>query len=174
MQETQSVTPHGEQFNPDECVQKAGDVVEETSTSTQEARGEQTASSAPDQDAEVPPVAGSDGWYQADSEAFATVHPEVDRQTLFADPDFLDYAEGKVGNVPLATIYDGYRRLVDRLSTAHSRTLAARERAPGSLRQVAAPAESEFYTLAEMQGMSSSFIEQHWDKVQKSLAHLSK
>ncbi len=115
---------------------------------------------------------GDEGeWYAQDSRRFAETYPDLDREALFADGAFLDYAEGKVGKQPLSQIYEGYMRWRTNLA-APTRAQAARAASYGSLQEHAAPAEAEFYTLEEMKAMSSAYIEQHWDKVQKSLSRL--
>lgn len=117
------------------------------------------------------PAAHSDEWYRKDSAAFDQEYPALDKDALFADEDFLAYAEGKVGEVPLADVYRGYLRLKKSL-TEKARAQAARNNASGSLRQAASDGDNEYYTLGEMQAMSAKYIEQHWDKVQKSLKRL--
>ena len=117
------------------------------------------------------PTTGSDEWYEQDSAAFAAAYPDLDVRSLVTDPDFLDYADGKIGRMPMAEVYEGYQRMTHRLHERY-RVQNARAGSPGSLRQSAEDAEREYYTLAEMQGMSSRFIEQHWDKVQRSLKRL--
>jgi hypothetical protein len=47
-------------------------------------------------------------WYADDSKDFATKHPDVNLQNLIKDENFQRYAGGKVGNVPLSQIYEGY------------------------------------------------------------------
>ena len=117
------------------------------------------------------PEAGTDEWYRADGEAFDKAYPDLDKEALFADEDFLSYAEGKVGQTPLADIYRGYMRLNKSLIGKERRD-AARANATGSLKGASAVGEGEYYSLAEMQSMSAKFIEEHWDKVQKSLKRL--
>lgn len=121
---------------------------------------------------DLAPQAGSDAWFAADSAAFDQAYPELDKETLFADESFLDYADGKVGRVPLATIYRGYCHLLSKVQ-ADKRVSAARDASPGSLRQPALDADGEYYTRKQMQAMSPAFIEAHWDKVQRSLKNLS-
>jgi len=133
------------------------------------ADGEEKAGETPED--EQTPEVGSDEWYHKDREAFDKAYPNLDKEALFADEDFLAYAEGKVGEVPLTDIYDGFVRLKKSLSEK-ARTQAARANAAGSLRQAAMDSEHEYFTLAEMQGMSAKYIEDHWDKVQKSLKRL--
>ena len=117
------------------------------------------------------PAAHSDEWYRKDSAAFDHEYPTLDKDALFSDEDFLAYAEGKVGEVPLADVYRGYLRLKKNL-TEKARAQAARNNASGSLRQAASDGDNEYYSLGEMQAMSAKYIEQHWDKVQKSLKRL--
>ena len=130
--------------------------------------GDKTDANAPDAQ---PPV-GSDQWFDADSRRFASDYPDVDRQALFRDQFFLDYAQGKVGTMPLGNIYAGYMRLVQQLGR-RQQVQAARQASPGSLRQVTVDAADEYFTLQQMQSMSAQYIEQHWDKVQQSLKRLS-
>jgi hypothetical protein len=147
------------------------DVAEESTASAVSEAAEGDGQGQTAQETVTPPAAGSDEWFAADSQAFGTAFPYVDKEALFGDEDFVNYAEGKVGSLPLADIYRGYLRLKKNAMTA-ARTQAARANATGSLRQTAAEAEAEYYTLAEMQQMSAKYIEDHWDKVQKSLKRL--
>ena len=110
-------------------------------------------------------------WYAADRAAFDNAYPDVDKEALFADDDFCDYAVGKVGVWPLADIYRGYKRMQSRFAR-EGQVMAARASNPGSLRQTAADGEGEYYTLQQMQSMSPAYIEAHWDKVQQSIKHL--
>lgn len=50
--------------------------------------------------------------------AFAKKYPDVKVEELLADPDFTDYAEGKVGRKSLSEIYDGYVRLTGKAQNA--------------------------------------------------------
>lgn len=137
-----------------------------------EVQSQQEPEAQPQKAAEAQPEQGSDQWFAQDERDFGRAYPDVDREALFADPHFLDYAEGKVGKLPLGDIYAGYQRLRDALGQAAARTQEARKRATGSLKQNAVDSEAEYYTLAEMQAMSTKYIEEHWDKVQRSLAQL--
>ena len=146
-------------------------------TGTQQVPGEGTQQAHDEGEQSAPddlqqPTPGSDRWYAADSADFAVRFPDVDRQALFDDDYFLDYAQGKVGVIPLADIYEGYRRLLTQLGR-REQVQAARQASPGSLRQVALDAGEEYYSLQQMQSMSAAYIEQHWDKVQQSLKRLS-
>lgn len=125
---------------------------------------------------EAPVEKGSAAWYAEDREAFVAAHPEVGLESLLEDGCFLDFADGKVGNIPLAEIYEGYCRWKDALAVHRKTALvdSARKRSPGSLRATHGAAVGEFFTLQEMQAMSADEIEAHWDKVQKSIKKLSK
>lgn len=46
-----------------------------------------------------------------DWQDFTVAHPDISIKDLMADENFVDYADGKIGNKPLAQIYDGYKKL---------------------------------------------------------------
>lgn len=125
---------------------------------------------------------GSDEWYKRDKEAFDKAYPELDKEKLFSDRDFLNFAEGKVGERSLTEIYSDYNTLV---STIRERTLEEAERefesrinkarsTPGSLTEVADVSDNGYYTLDEMKRMSQEYVEAHWDKVRESLRRIKK
>lgn len=51
-------------------------------------------------------------WYQKDANDFIAKHGEDKLQELTKDEDFDNFAKGKIGNQPLAEIYDDYRKLI--------------------------------------------------------------
>ncbi len=125
---------------------------------------------------------GSDEWYKRDKEAFDKAYPELDKEELFSDKEFLSFASGKVGSIGLAEIYSDYNNLV---KTIRERTLLEAERefesrinkarsTPGSLTEVAETSDNGYYTLEEMKRMSQDYVEAHWDKVRESLKRIKK
>lgn len=119
-------------------------------------------------------------WYSKDREAFAEKYPEVSIEELSRDESFLDYADGKVGRVPLAKIYEGYTKLVgDKRSTekeaeqkardAAARAVANKRASVGSLAN--ANGTEVFYTREQVNSMSITECEKNYDKIVKSMAH---
>lgn len=123
-----------------------------------------------------------------DRVAFMETYPDVDLDTLIADADFADYADGKVGRKPLAEIYAGYLRLSEKQSAgakaeAEARAKAAEERAqsaaaqalanaratPGSATGTGGNPEPGFFTKAQVEAMSEADIARHQDAIWKSM-----
>lgn len=148
-----------------------------TVTTEESVREAQTEIADEAEQSSEPPQAGSDEWFEQDRLAWDRAHGDVDKKALFADEDFVAYAEGKIGVMSLCDIYDGYCRLRDKwLSPRLAREEAvqrARKQNPGSLSGAAEEA-NEFYTMQELRSMSKEAIVKHWDKVQKSLRYNSK
>ena len=55
-----------------------------------------------------------DNWYQDDTKDFVDKYSVEKLQELTKDADFNLFAEGKIGRVPLAQIYDNYQKLINK------------------------------------------------------------
>lgn len=55
-----------------------------------------------------------DNWYQDDTKDFVEKYSAEKLQELTKDADFNLFAEGKIGRVPLAQIYDSYQKLINK------------------------------------------------------------
>lgn len=55
-----------------------------------------------------------DDWYQNDTKEFVDKYSVEKLQELTKDADFNLFAEGKIGRVPLAQIYDSYQKLINK------------------------------------------------------------
>lgn len=125
---------------------------------------------------------GSDEWYKRDKEAFDKAYPELDKEELFSNRDFLNFAEGKVGVRGLADIYSDYNLLVktirekafEEAEREFENRISKAQSTPGSLTEVADVSDNGYYTLEEMKRMSQEFVEAHWDKVRESLRRINK
>lgn len=125
---------------------------------------------------------GSDEWYKRDREAFDRAYPELDKEELFSNRDFLNFAEGKVGVRGLAEIYSDYNLLVktirekafEEAEREFENRISKAQSTPGSLTEVADVSDNGYYTLEEMKRMSQEFVEAHWDKVRESLRRINK
>lgn len=112
-------------------------------------------------------------WYDKDRAAFAEKHPDVDLDALIGDADFADYSRGKVGEVPLAEIYEGYLRMTARIEENAKRTAAQMvangKASPGALTG-AAQVESDFFTKEQVKAMTPEQIDANYHKIRKSMA----
>lgn len=117
--------------------------------------------------------ADKDAWYSSDREAFIKAHPTVNLQELLADEGFRGYADGKVGRVPLATIYEGYQAIVGRVDgkakDLAAQAIANKQASPGSTAATGA-AESDFFTQEQVRKMSAKEIHDNYEKIRKSMA----
>ncbi len=129
--------------------------------------------------------AKSKEWFQSDGEAFAKAYPDVKLEELIADPEFQDYADGKVGRKPLADIYAGYRKLkgekksADKAAEQKARAAAAqrvanKNSAVGALSSANGTEDGMYFTEEQVDAMSVAECEKEWDKVQKSMSHWKK
>lgn len=111
-------------------------------------------------------------WYRNDRDAFMREHPGVDIDELVADEDFREYADGKVGRKPLAEIYSGFLRFVDKYNEkAKARAaqyLANGKASPGALHDITT-GESEFFTPEQVRAMSQEDVSKNFEKIQKSM-----
>lgn len=82
-----------------------------------------------------------------DWQKFSAAHPEIKIDDLMADENFLAFADGKIGNKPLAQIYDDYAKRFLKKEEPKKETTTVKK-SPGSLGQPA-PQVSEIYSKAE-------------------------
>lgn len=106
-----------------------------------------------------------------DWQAFETAYPGITLKALQDDMDFLDYAEGKIGNRPLAKIYEGYLKLKGKPVEKVVKP------SPGPL-NTEAPANSEYYSMEQIDKFTAAQLHamsaKEFEKVQKSKAHWAK
>ena len=111
-------------------------------------------------------------WFENDKAAFVNKHPDVDLDTLISDSDFADYADGKVGRIPLADIYEGYNAFVKRSQKSAdakaAQALANKKASPGALSGGTAP-QSEYFTPEKVRGMSRAEVHKNYDKIRASM-----
>lgn len=113
-------------------------------------------------------------WYDKDRADFAEKHPDVDLNALIADEVFADYAGGKVGEKPLAEIYEGYLKMTARIEDAANRkaaqAVANAKASPGAL-GTAGIAEDGFYTREQVKAMSFKEVQKNLPKIEESMKH---
>lgn len=111
-------------------------------------------------------------WFRTDREAFTEKYPDVDLDSLVADEDFADYADGKVGRKPLADIYEGFlrqsARYEERARTRAAQAVANREASPGAL-GTAGTGDTGYYTREQVQAMSPAEVKKNLPKINESM-----
>lgn len=116
-------------------------------------------------------------WLANDNKEFAQKHPEVkkeDLKKLFAEPSFQKFAEGKVGKIPMATIYDDYHALMSdfekKAEEKQKRSEANGKASPGPLAGGGNP-EPKYYTNEQIKNMSPSEVRKNLTKIKESIRH---
>ena len=116
-------------------------------------------------------------WYRSDREAFTKKYPEVDINALIRDEQFINYSNGKVGEVPLSEIYEGYSRMLEKLKADAERAanskaqqqLANAKASPGSLASTNAN-DNGYFTREQVQQMTKEEVHKNYDKIRASMA----
>lgn len=100
-------------------------------------------------------------WYQDDTNNFLEKYSSEKLQELKEDKDFLSFAEGKIGNVPLSEIYENYQKLISKYEKKSVETakqiIANNSTTPGAME------ESEPQTL-DWNNMSDKEFEKYLRK----------
>jgi hypothetical protein len=111
-------------------------------------------------------------WYDKDRAAFTAKYPDADLSALIADEAFAQYAEGKVGEKPLAEIYEGYLKLTSRIEENANRRVAQAtanaKASPGALTG-AAQVEADFFTRDQVKAMTPAQIKANYEKIRRSM-----
>lgn len=113
-------------------------------------------------------------WYDKDRADFAAKYPDVDLNALIADEAFADYSGGKVGEKPLAEIYEGYLKMTARIEDAANRkaaqAVANAKASPGALASPAA-VESDFISAEQVRAKRNDpkWIKANYEKIRKSM-----
>lgn len=112
-------------------------------------------------------------WYEKDRADFAAKYPDADISALIEDETFRDYARGKVGEMPLAEIYEGYLELTAQIENDANRkaaqAVANAKASPGALAG-AAQVDADFFTRDQVKAMTPAQIDANYDKIRKSMA----
>jgi hypothetical protein len=122
-----------------------------------------------------------------DREVFAKEHPSVKLDTLFNDEAFMEYADGKIGRLPLSKIYTNYQNLTSKQQKAIEEavkkakaeaeealliSLGKKQATPGSVGSTGSG--ESFYTKEQLANMSLKEINKNLDKVNKSYEKIRK
>lgn len=111
-------------------------------------------------------------WFRKDREDFSTKYPDVNIEKLVKNEQFQLFAGGKVGNLPLAEIYEGFLKVgieYEKKAKQMARQMLANKKAsPGALSSPNAP-DSTFYTKEQVQKMSEKEISENYDAIRASM-----
>ncbi len=111
-------------------------------------------------------------WYADDRKSFETKYPDVDLGRLVEDPDFADYADGKVGTRSLVSIYEGYMELMgkndSRAREMAARMLANKKASPGSLG--GSESGGNYFSRDQVRKMSSTEVKKHYEAIRESMS----
>ncbi|MBQ7653384.1 MAG: hypothetical protein IJS93_03335 [Clostridia bacterium] len=121
-------------------------------------------------------------WFAADREKFLESYPDVDLMKLLEDEKFVRFVGNRAGVEPLKDIYADYEELKGELlalareqaKAEYEKRLAKRGASPGSLTELKTQTDGEYYTIDEIKKMSADYIDEHWDKVQRSIQRAKK
>lgn len=110
-------------------------------------------------------------WIKNDRNDFFEKYPDVNFETLAKDEMFKTFAKGKIGNIPMASIYDDYLTIKSNIEKeakkVASRMMANKESSPGALSEQSVPREK--YTLDKVKKMSQKEILKDYDQIMKDL-----
>lgn len=116
--------------------------------------------------------AREEDWYKNDLQEFSTKHPEVNVQALIQNEQFQMFASGKVGNLPLSEIYEGFIELVSeyekKAQQKASQLLANKKASPGALSGTNTP-DSGFFTREQVLKMTPDEVHKNYDKIRASM-----
>lgn len=110
-------------------------------------------------------------WIKNDRNDFFEKYPDVDFSVLAKDEMFKMFANGKIGNIPMASIYSDYLTIKSSIEKeakkVASRMMANKESSPGALSEQSVPREK--YTLEKVRKMSQKDILNDYDQIMKDL-----
>lgn len=110
-------------------------------------------------------------WIQNDRKEFFEQYPDVDFSALAKDEMFKMFANGKIGNIPMASIYSDYLTIKSSIEKeakkVASRMMANKESSPGALSETSTPREK--YTIDKVRKMSQKEILNDYDQIMKDL-----
>ena len=110
-------------------------------------------------------------WIQNDRNEFFEKYPDVNFETLAKDEMFKTFAKGKIGNIPMASIYSDYLTIKSSIEKeakkVASRMMANRESSPGALSETSTPREK--YTMEKVRKMTQKEILKDYDQIMKDL-----
>lgn len=114
----------------------------------------------------------SQEWYNNDRANFEKDYPDVNVSELIADPDFREWADGKIGRKPLSDIYRGFigfkSKFDERAKDIAAQKLANKNASPGALHNTN-PVDNDFFTADQVRAMTREEVHKNYDKIRKSM-----
>ncbi len=115
-------------------------------------------------------------WFVKDRKDFEAKHPDIKLASLLEDPKFEKFSKGKVGQMPLAEIYDDFAELVGEFETtaekkAESKLQRQQAYSKSSVKINSTSTEPAYYSMEQIKKMSAEEISKNYDKVMKSYEH---
>lgn len=111
-------------------------------------------------------------WYRKDKDDFSSKYPDVNIENLISDKQFQIFANGKVGNLPLSEIYEGFIEVTNEYEKKAKQTarqiLANSKSTPGALSSPNTP-DNSYYTREQVQNMSQEEVSKNLDKIRASM-----
>lgn len=112
-------------------------------------------------------------WYREDKEKFSEKYPDVSVSDLSQDETFINFAGGKIGNVPLVEIYEEYQKLTAALEKKSkemaTRMVANAQASPGKLSS-GNPPDDGYFTREQVRKMSPEEVHTNYEKIRKSMS----
>ena len=107
-----------------------------------------------------------------DLDELRSAYPDVNINALIADESFSDYADGKLGRMPLKNVYEGFLGFVDRNKrdavNRAAQMVANAKASPGALSS-AGKANEPYFSFEQVKAMSRSEVHRNYDKIMKSM-----
>lgn len=111
-------------------------------------------------------------WFSEDRADFCRAYPDVELDRLIEDDRFRRFAEGKVGNLPMREIYEGYQSFLgafdEKAKSLAAQALANSLSGPGAL-GTSKRAEGDSYTAEEVRRMSPREVRENYEKIRNSM-----
>lgn len=111
-------------------------------------------------------------WIEDDRESFISKYPDVDLNGLIEDEDFRLFAEGKVGNVPLADIYGSYVSFRDKFEkqakNRAAQMYANHKASPGALAS-SEQSDGSYYTPEQVRAMTPEAVHENYERITESM-----
>lgn len=117
-----------------------------------------------------------DEWFAKDFNDFKEVYPDVDIEELDKNEEFVKFSKGKIGNVPLKEIYEDFKATEDsinqeverRVKEEVEKRVAKALSSPNSVKDTSSNDNETYYTLEQLQSMTSEELDKNWKKVERS------
>lgn len=112
----------------------------------------------------------------SDSMDFQKAYPNVNIDSLLSNERFMMFADGKLGNKPLASIYASFEKFTagstNEVKQKAQSLLAKKLASPGTANANDGEQPGAYYSLEQIKKMTNEEVAENYDKVTKSLKKL--